>query len=148
MSLPNEPDFALIKLRTATGPDVYTLLCGIESVTINESVATSERFRRDCAKPNLPGQRKLKATGRTWEISGSGVINVDLEDELSTNLGVIEAYQVELYKDDGSDTGDLMGTYAGTAMMTTRNQSMTTDGDSSLEITLAGEGLLVWTAAT
>ncbi|MDF0543333.1 phage tail tube protein [Sphingobium sp. H39-3-25] len=148
MSLPNEPDFAFIKMRTATGPDVYTLLCGIESVTVNENVNTSERFRRDCATPNLPGQRKLKATGRTWEISGSGVINVDLEVNLSTKLGVIESYHVEFYKDDGTSTGDLMGTYAGTAMMTTRNQSLTTEGDSSVEITLQGEGLLVWTAAT
>ena len=149
MSVPNSADFALIKIQTADGPPaVLTLLCGIEGVTINRTVQTNETYRRDCAKPNLPGQRKLRTTGASWSISGSGSDNIDIESTMTEALGVRKEYSVELYKDDGTDGGDLMGTYAGTAMMTTRNQSYSQDAAGTLEVTLEGEGLLTWTAAT
>lgn len=148
MSEPNSADFALIKIQTAEGPPaVYTLMCGIEGVTINRTAQTSESYRRDCAKPNRPGTRKLRVTGSSWSISGSGSDNIDLEEELTDAFGVRKPYNVELYRDDGTDGGDLMGTYAGTAMLTTRNQSYSQDNAGTAEITLEGEGLLAWTAA-
>jgi len=149
VSEPNSADFALVKIKTAAGPPaVFTLLCGIEGVTINRTAQTSERYRRDCAKPNRPGTRKLRVTGSSWSISGTGSDNIDLEEEYSDAFGVRKDYTVELYRDDGTDAGDLMGSYAGTALMTTRNQAYSQDGDSgTAEITLEGEGLLVWTAA-
>lgn len=147
MSEPNSADFALVKLLTATGPDVYTLLCGIENVTIPRTTQTSERFQRDCAKPNRPGTRKLRATGSSWSITGSGSDNIDQYATLTDAEGVRKSYHVELYKDDGTDAGELMGTYAGTAMMTARNQSFSQDNPGTLEITLEGEGQLAWTPA-
>lgn len=149
MSLPNSADFALIKIQTAAGPPaVFTLLCGIEGVTINRTTQTSETYRRDCALPNRPGQRKMRVTGSSWSISGSGSDNIDLEDEMADAFGVRQTYNVELYKDDGTDAGDLMGTYAGSAMMTTRNQSYSQENAGTVEITLEGEGLLAWTVAS
>lgn len=148
MSLPNEPDFLLIKVQTAPGPPaVFTMLCGVENGNVNESVQTSERYRRDCAKPNKPGSRRLKATGKSWQITGSGVVNVDIEDTLGDIIGVIQNYKAEAYKDDGTDAGDLMGTWAGAGMLTTRNRSIQIEGDSGLEITIEGQDELVWTAA-
>lgn len=148
MSLPNSADFALIKLQTASGPPaVFTLLCGIEGVTINRTTQTSETYRRDCATPNRPGQRKMRVTGSSWSISGSGSDNIDLEDEMADAFGVRQIYNVELFKDDGTDAGELMGTYAGSAMMTTRNQSYSQENAGTVEITLEGEGLLAWTVA-
>ncbi len=149
MSEPNSADFALLKVQTAVGPPaVYKLLCGIDGVTINRAAQTSERYRRDCAKPNRPGKRKLRVTGSSWSISGTGSDNIDLETDFTDAFGVRKTYDVELYKDDGTDAGELMGTYAGTAILTTRNQSYTQDGDSgTTDITLAGEGDLVWTVA-
>jgi len=149
VSLPNSADFALIKIQTAAGPPaVFTLLCGIEGVTINRTTQTSETYRRDCALPNRPGQRKMRVTGSSWSISGSGSDNIDLEDEMADAFGVRQTYNVELYKDDGTDAGDLMGTYAGSAMMTTRNQSYSQENAGTVEITLEGEGLLAWTVAS
>ena len=148
MSEPNSADFALIKIKTADGPPaVFTLLCGIEGVTINRSVQTNETYRRDCAKPNRPGTRKLRATGSSWSIAGSGSDNIDLEDEYTDAFGVRKDYEVELYKDDGTDAGELMGTYDGNALMTTRNQGYSQDAPGTLEITLEGEGELGWTVA-
>lgn len=148
MSLPNSADFALIKIQTAEGPPaVFTLLCGVEGVTINRTAQTSETYRRDCETPNRPGQRKLRVTGSSWSISGSGSDNIDLEDEYSDAFGVRQNYNIELYRDDGTDAGELMGTYGGSALMTTRNQSYSQDSAGTLEVTLEGEGELVWTVA-
>lgn len=149
MSLPNSADFALLYIQTAVGPPaVYKLLCGIEGVTINRTVNTNETFRRDCATPNRPGLRKLRATGTTWSISGTGSDNIDLETDWTSALGVRKVYNIELRRDDGTDAGAAMGTYSGTAMLTTRNQSYAIDGDSgTVEVTLEGEGALTWTVA-
>ena len=149
MTVPASADFALIKIKTADGPPVvFTQLCGIESVNINRAVQTSENYRRDCAKPNRPGTRKLRVTGSSWSISGSGSDNIDIEATFADALGVRKDYKVELYEDDGTDGGALMGTYAGNALMTARNQSYSQDSAGTAEITLEGEGALVWTAAS
>lgn len=149
MSEPNSADFALIKVQTAAGPPaVFTLLCGIESVNINRSAQTSETYRRDCAKPNRPGTRKLRVTGSSWSISGSGSDNVDIEATITDAFGVRKAYKVELYRDDGTDAGALMGTYAGSGILTTRNQAYSQENAGTSEITLEGEGALTWTAAS
>lgn len=148
MSEPNSADFALIKLQTAAGPPaVLTQLCGIEGVNINRQAQTSENYKRDCAKPNRPGNRKLRVTGSSWSISGTGSDNIDLEEEMTDAFGVRKTYAVELYRDDGTDGGELMGTYSGSAMMVTRNQSYSQDNPGGLEVTLEGEGELVWDAA-
>ena len=148
MSEPNSADFALIKIKTADGPPVVkTLICGIEGVTINRTAQTNETYRRDCAKPNRPGTRKLRVTGSSWSIGGTGSDNIDLEEEMTDAFGVRKEYDIELYRDDGTDAGDLMGTYAGTALMTTRNQTYSQDASGTAEVTLEGEGALIWTAA-
>lgn len=148
MSEPNSADFALIKLETAAGPPaVLTLLCGIEDVTINRTVQTSERYVRDCAKPNRPGNRRLRNTGFAWSITGAGSDNIDLEDEYEDAMGVLKNYTVELYKDDGTDGGDLMGSYEGSAMLTVRNQDLSQSNAGNTQVTLEGVGALEWTAA-
>ncbi|MET0364729.1 MAG: hypothetical protein ABW169_08740 [Sphingobium sp.] len=150
MSFPTEADFALIKIKTAVGPPaVFKMLCGIENVSINRSANMSERYRRDCAKPNRPGQRKLRNNGNSWQISGGGVANVDLIEDFETALGVLKDYEVELYQDNDTDTGLLLGTHAGTGMLTTDNDTHDQNADGSTkEITIEGEGLLVWTPAS
>lgn len=150
MSEPNSADFALLKIKTDDGPPVVmTLLCGIENVTINRSVNMTERYRRDCAKPNRPGTRKIRNNGNSWNISGSGEDNIDIETAYTGAFGVKKEYDVELYRDDDTDAGELLGTYSGTAMMTARNQAFAIDGDTAgtADITLEGEGDLLWVAA-
>lgn len=148
MSEPNSADFALIKIKTANGPPaVFTQLCGLEGVTINRTAQTSETYRRDCAKPNRPGTRKLRVTGSSWSISASGSDNIDIETTMNDAFGVRKDYSVELYRDDGTDGGDLMGTYAGSGIITARNQSYSQENAGTSEVTLEGEGALVWTVA-
>ncbi len=146
MSYPTEPDAAIIKMGDgATPTEVFTVVCGIENVTINQSVQTSDVYRKDCAKPGLVPTRRNRVTGKSWDMSGSGVFNISEIVSINSALGLRKNYKVEFIRRDGTDTGVLLGTYAGAAVMTANNISMGDEGTN--EITFAGEDLIVWTVA-
>jgi hypothetical protein len=146
MSVPVESDFALIKVGNGATPEVFTAICGIENVSINRVANTTDRFRRDCAKPGAPAVRRSKTTSKQLDITGTGgVTKADIE-AFDDALGVVKNYRVELYQYDGTDTGDLMGTFAGSFNLTSANMSLDANGDSSGEITLASDGAWTWTA--
>lgn len=148
MSIPNRADRALIKIKTADGPPaVFTTICGVDDVTINENVQTSEDFLRDCEAIMLPGGRKLTNTGFSWSLACAGNDNVDIYATLNSARGVRKVYQVLLYKDDGTNMGDLMGTIEGTAMLTQRTRAFTGTESGTLQLTLEGEGIPTWTPA-
>ena len=147
MSYPTEADFALIKMGDGEDPEVFTAICGIQDVTINKQVNTTDRFVRDCAKPGEVPARKTRANGRQMDISGSGLSNVDNIEDMEAALGVIKNYRVELYKQDGTDTGELLGTYAAAFRLVSDNLSASLQGDSSADISLVSEGDWTYTPA-
>lgn len=149
MSEPTLYDMALIKFSDMEAVPSFTTLCGIVGVQVNESVETQDRRVRDCAKPNKPGVRRITVVGINWTITGSGRTNADQRAVIKSELlGKKIDYKVEYYKNDGTDAGELVGTDAGLAIMTANNISMDPDaGNSDLEITLEGEGELIYTAA-
>lgn len=146
MGYPNEADFAIIKVGNGASPEVFTAVCGVENVTVNRTVNTTDRFRRDCAKPGQVPTRKVRVTGRQWDATGSGVVNVDEFDTFDDALGISKNYRVEFGKRDGSDTGEIIGYYAGPAVMTAANVNMGAE-EGTAEITLAGEDDITWTTA-
>lgn len=143
MAFPVEPDFAVIKIGDGATPEVFTVLCGIDQVSVNRVVNTSDRFRRDCAKPGSVPDRKVQATGTQVDISGSGVLNMAQMTAFSDALGIVGNYRVELGIRDGSDAGDIYGHFTGPFMLTAHNISVGDEG--SAEITLASDGDVVWT---
>jgi hypothetical protein len=147
MALPNEADFAVVKMGDGAGSEVFTAICGLESVSINDVVSTQDRTRRDCATPGKPGVRKTKATGRSLDITGTGGVDKPNIASFNTAIGIVKNYKVELYKNDGTSPGLLYGTYAGAFMMTSANMSINADGESTGEIALANDGAWTWTAA-
>ena len=147
MSLPVEFDFALIKLGNGATPEVFTAICGLQDATINETVNTNDRFVRDCAKPGEVPQRRVKATGKQTDITGTGLTNADEVDNVRGALGVVNNYKIEVYQDDGTDTGTLLGTYAGPFMMTAANNTIPREGNAAVELTLASDGAVTWTPA-
>jgi len=144
MSVPTEADFAIVRAKVGSG-STYDPICGIENVSINKTVNANDSYRRDCAKPGIPGARKNKVTGKSLTISASGGSNVDNIVQFESLLGIAHDYQVELRNQDGSDTGVLLGTYTGRFMMMSDNMATSSGGDSSGEITLNNEG--PWTYA-
>lgn len=148
MSVPNEADRALIKMGDgATPTEAFVTICGIENVQVNETANTSDRFRRDCAKPGKPAVRRVKTTGTQVDISGSGGVDKAQIATTRAALGISKNYKVELYKDDGTDAGVLYGTYAGPFVLTSSGINLDANGDSNGEFNLASDGAVTWTPA-
>jgi hypothetical protein len=147
MSLPTEVDFALIKLGDGASPEVFTQICGITDVTVNEAARSDDRYVRDCAKPGEVPVRKVKVTGKSLDISGTGLSNADTVTELMGAIGKHKNYKIETYQDDGTDAGSLLGTYAGTFVMTANNLNAPREGAASGQINLANDGAYTYTGA-
>lgn len=147
MSYPTEPDFIVVKVGNGATPEVFTTICGMEGASINKTVNTSDRFRRDCAKPGQVPTRKVKVTGKQWDATAPGVINVDEFANFDASLGVRKNYQFDFGIRDGTDAGSIIGTYEGPGVMTAQNINLSGD-EGSAEITIAGEDEIVWTAAS
>lgn len=147
MSYPNEIDAVVVKMGDGADPEVFATLCGIESATLNETVQTTDRFRRDCAKPGQVPTRSVRVTGKQWDLTGAGVTNVGQIAALKAALGITKNFQLVAIRYDGTDTGNELGTFEGPGVLTARNLNLNTN-EGTLEVTIAGEDELVWTPAT
>lgn len=147
MSVPTEIDFAVVLLGDGASPEIFTIVCGVTDVSINETANSSDRFRRDCAKPGIPGIRYTKSGGKQLDVTGSGTSNADMTVRLTAALGAVRNYKIETRQEDGSDTGVLLGAYAGAFRMTANNITTAAEGESSGEITLANHGAYTYTPA-
>ncbi|MEG3086181.1 phage tail tube protein [Sphingomonas sp. PB4P5] len=147
MSVPNEFDFGILKLGTDAEPPVFTQICGITAVNINQTAQTNDRFRRDCAKMNAPATRRVKVTGTQWDVTASGLSNADEVVRLNAALAKHRVFQIDVIQDDQSDAGEVIGTFEGRGVLTASNYALDSEGDSTYELTIAGEDTLVYTAA-
>lgn len=147
MSTPVEIDWALIKAGDGEASETFTLICGIQDVTINQTVNTTDRAVRDCDAPGAVPARKTKVNSKQLDISGSGLSNTQEEVRLNTLLGTLNNYRIETYREGATDAGVLLGTYAGEFRMTAKNINATRDGTSSMDISLASNGAWTYTDA-
>lgn len=147
MSLPTEIDFALVKKGNGASPEVFATVCGLTDVTINQTAQSSDRYVRDCAKPGKIPTRAQRITGRALDVTGSGLSNADTIEDLMDALGNLKNYEIELYQNDGTDTGELLGTLSMSSKMTAFNLSLPQEGDASGEITLPSHGDWTYTPA-
>lgn len=147
MSYPTEIDAIVVKVGDGVTPtEGFTTICGIENATLNETVQTSDRFRKDCAKPGQIPTRKVRVTGKQWDVTGSGVTNIDQIETLKAVLGISNNYKLVAIQYDGSDTGNELGTFSGSGVLTARNWNLQPN-EGTMEITIAGEDELTWTPA-
>lgn len=140
MSLPREPDWYLIKMGNGADPEDFTLICGMQDVTINEGVNFDSRYVRDCAAPGATPVRKVKVSGKQLDISGAGLVNVDETVRLDAAIGRIKNYQVEGYGEDGTDAGMLLVTYEGAFLLSANNINTPREGAGSANLTLNNHG--------
>lgn len=149
MTVPVEYDFAILKLGDgATPTEVFTAVCGVQDVAVNQTAATSDRFTRDCAKPGEVPNRTVQVNGKQWDATASGMSNASTTATLMAALAKKKNLKIEYYDDDGTDAGVLLGTHSGRAVMTANNVNVTREGQATAELTFAGDGALVWTAAS
>lgn len=147
MSVPIEIDFAQVHMGDGADPEVFTVICDLTSVTLNEGAETTTRRRRDCTKPGKPGARFSKVLGTFWDVNGTGLSNGPQVAALQAAIGKHKNFQIIGYRDDGTDAGDEIGTWEGQGVITARNYSMDREGETSMEVTIEGEGDLTYTAA-
>jgi hypothetical protein len=147
MSVPTEIDFAIVRVGNGAEPEVFTTICDLTNVSLNETVNTSDRFVRDCAKPNKPGGRRTRVNGQQWDLTGSGLSNADQIVLLKGVLGKAVQYEIVGFRDDGTDAGAELGTWSGEGRMTARNYSFQREGDTSMEVTIAGHDDLAYAPA-
>lgn len=145
MSYPTEIDFGQVLIGDgATPTEVFTVLCGFENGNVNKSVQSTDQYRRDCAKPGQVPTRKVKVTGKTWDVTAAGVFNTAMVPTLDAALGISKNYKIICCKRDGTDAGVLLGTYSGPLVLTAENMSFS-QSEGTGEITLAGENFPTWT---
>lgn len=148
MSLPTEIDFILVKMGDgATPTEAFATLCGLQDATVNRVVQSTDRFVRDCAKPGEVPFRKKRANGKQIDVTGTGLTNADNIEDIEDALGQIKNFKLECYENDGTDAGNLLGTFAGAFMMTAANLNVPRDGDGASEVTLESHGAWTYTAA-
>lgn len=147
MSYPNEPDYVVVRLGDGEETEAFDIVCGIESAGLNQTANTSDRFRRDCANPADVPTRVVRVTGTQWDLSGTGVINMDTFEDMQAALGNRRNWRVEYGKyDDAASiprTGTIFGYYTGPGVLTAFNTNVGDDGTA--EITIAGENRPIWT---
>lgn len=147
MSYPTIADFAVVKFGDGASPEVFTIFCGMQDATLNEVANTTDRVVFDCAKPGKQGARYVRVQNTQFTITGSGPGDVMQIAKVRALLGRHVNYQVDFIKDDGTDAGDLLGTYAFQGVLTSRNTGLPRGGEASAEITIEGELDLTWTPA-
>lgn len=148
MSVPVEIDFAQVLMGDGASPEVFTVICDLTNVNINEGAETSTRYRRDCTTPGTPPKRRSRVTGTFWDVTGTGLSNAPQIATLKAALGARKNYQIIGYRDDGTPAGAEIGTWEGEAIMTARNYSVDREGDTSMEINLEGQDDLTYTPAS
>lgn len=148
MSLPNEPDYVVVRLGDGASPEVFDIVCGFETAGINQTANTSDRFRRDCATPADVPLRTVRVTGLQWDLTASGVLNMDMIEDMQAALGNRRSWRIEYGKfDDAASiprTGTIYGRYDGRGVLTAFNAN-TSGEEASAEVTIAGEGRPTWT---
>lgn len=144
---PIEFDAAIVKVGDGATTEVFTILCGLENASLAEKVNTTDKFRHDCAKPGAISTRSVRVNSRQWDITATGVTNATNVTTVGAYMGAHKNYQVDVIQYDGTDTGKLLGTFAGQAVMTSRTFNVQRQADSAFDVALAGENNLVWTPA-
>lgn len=147
MSVPTEFDFALIKIGNGASPEVFVTSCGKQDITFNFAANSTDRFVRDCTKPGEVPFRKAKVTGKQMDVTAAGLTDATTYGAEFDMVGTYKNIKIELYSDDGTDAGDLLGTVAGKFLIGSLNVSAPRDGDASVEMTLASHGTFDWTVA-
>lgn len=141
MALPVEADFAVVKIGDGAEPEVFTILCGLDQVSINRTANTNDRFRKDCQKPGSVPFRRSRTTGKQMDITANGALNIPDLDTYNSNLGVSKNYLIELGQYDDTDEGTIIHEITGPFNLTEASSSVGDEGTA--QVSLASDG--VWT---
>jgi hypothetical protein len=129
------------------GPENFLPICGITTRNFTQQVNTNDVFVPDCADPEDIPTRRLVVTGRQWDISGDGLLNLDNWETHSGKLGVTANYRFVIGRPAGSTDGT--GYFGGAAMITNMQIGGTTGGGqfATVSLAIASDGEWTYTPA-
>ena len=132
---------AVIKIGDGGSPEVFTLICGIQTTGITAQTNTNDDFVSDCADPEAIPVRFVIPTGEQWDLTGDGVVNLDNLASLVDAKGVTKNYRFELELATGQ-TGTA-AVFEGPAMLTNLQIGGSEDNFASINVTFVSDG--AWT---
>lgn len=127
----------------ATPTEVFAVLCGLNAKSIAINVGTADEYVRDCADPEDVPVRELITTGKSWSISGSGVLNRTQFSDIEEAVGEYKNFRFFI----GEPAADniLNGYLGGEAVIT----ALTVDGGdgstANVDISIESNGEWTWT---
>lgn len=147
MALPEIVKGSYIDILIGDGatPEVFTPICGITTRNFTKQINTNDAFIPDCTDPEDVPTRRLVPTGKQWDLSGEGLLNLaNWEDIDSASEGVTKNYRFVITRPAGSTVGT--GFYQGPAMITNMQiGAQVGDGAfATLGITIASDGEWIW----
>jgi len=145
MSEPNTIEFGVLKMGDGADPEGFTSICGLNTTGFNRTVESTDRYIRDCTAPATPPNRRVKVTGRKWDLTGSGYFNMGQQADIEAAIGVKKSWQFVVMDDDGTTP---LGTWAGSGVMTAANIATSENDLGTLELTIASDGAWTYTAAS
>lgn len=149
MAEPTTFEFGVLKVGDGADPEVFTTLCGIQTTGFNRQVQTNDRYVRDCAQPALTPERRIRKTGKSRTLTGSGLYNTAQTALINGLEGVRKNYQLVLMDISDEDTaaGTEIGTWEGPGVVTALNMGTSETDLASIEITIESDGAWTYTAA-
>jgi hypothetical protein len=134
--------YVTILMGNGADPQVFAILCGITAKTFTDAIGTADEFTRDCADPEEVPVRELILTGRSWSISGSGVLNRTQFDDLETAMGQYKDFRFFIGEPD--DATLLNGYYGGQGVITDKAIRGDDGGNAGIDITIQSNGVWAW----
>lgn len=149
MSAPTTFEFAKIAVRDLTDdPGDEVIICGIQTTGFNRTAQSTDRFVNDCAAPFTPAERRLRITGKSRTLTGSGLYNTAQSTLIDGLLGVRKTYQFIEWQNDGTGAGTEVGTWEGPGIATSINMAASETDFGTIDITIESDGAWAYTAAS
>ena len=122
------------------GPEVFVAICGLTARNFTQQGNTNDVFVPDCADPEDVPVRRLVPTGKQWDLSGEGLMNLAQRDLIDDAWMVTKNYRFRVGRPAGSVVG--AGHYEGPAMLTNIQWGGNTGGGefASASVAIASDG--------
>jgi hypothetical protein len=128
--------------------ELFTPFCGLTARSFTQQGNTNDVFVPDCADPESVPTRRLVPTGKQWDLSGEGLLNLAQRAAIDALFMKTKNYRFRIARPAGSIVG--AGYYQGPAMLTNIQWGGSTgNGEFATgSLTIASDGDWVWTAQT
>jgi TP901-1 family phage major tail protein len=131
----------LVKIRTSTGPDVFSTLCGLNSKTITINNNEIDVTTADCTTPGGALWTEVLGGAKRVNVSGNGLFE-DSAAEATLNTLAMAADPRSVFQVIVPD----FGTFAGTFLLSSTEYGGEVEGGVTYSLALASSGAVTFTA--